>query len=334
MRALVPDRESAALDALLTAGIEATTFPMSQDMPRILADGRTIRAIEATLTKWRPSAVLGCGAKTMLVSALAAKSASVERRVGLFTEMPADLTVAADASLSWRWRRLMRPGFKALDASVFHNHDHLERLAAARVLPKGLAVSIVSGAGVDLDHNQLQPLPPADGGINFVMIARKSAVKGVIDFCRAAKRVLRQAPATRFVVAGPEGDIDLAALAEFAEAVQFTGDQLDVRPLIGAAHVVVVPSWDEGMPRILLEALAAGRPVIASDIPGCREAIDERVNGVLVPPRDAKALAAAMMSFVERPDLNAAMGRASRSKAERRFDVRSVNTELLRVLGL
>jgi len=170
--------------------------------------------------------------------------------------------------------------------------------------------------------------------LNFAMIARKDASKGVVEFCKAARLVREKAPDTRFVLAGPDGGLPASLLARYHDCVQILVDQADVRPLIGAAHVVVVPSWGEGMPRVLLEALAAGRPVITTDTPGCRDAVDERVNGVLVPARDASALAEAMLSFLKRPDLIPAMARASRAKAERRFDVRAVNAKLLEVLGL
>jgi glycosyltransferase involved in cell wall biosynthesis len=209
-------------------------------------------------------------------------------------------------------------------------------LTALGVLSPDAATAVVTGAGVDLVHHAVQPMPVAvpAAALNFLMLARKDAAKGVLEYCQAARRVRKAAPDARFVLAGPDGDIAPDALASFSDAVQFAGDQADVRPLFGAAHVIVVPSWGEAMPRVLLEALATGRPVIASNVAGLREGIDERVNGVLVTPRDVGALAAAMLSFVAAPDLNAAMARASRSKAERRFDVRVVNAELLRVLGV
>lgn len=336
--ALVPEQSRGAIDQLNERGFAAATFPMPSGDPQLFADGRTITAIAAALSEWRAHVVLASGAKAMLLGAEAAKKAGVSRRVGLVTTMPATLAAGGDTPPPWAWRRLLRPGLRALDAVVCHNDSQRAHLQAMRLLPASASIIVVPGAGVDLVANAAQPLPAlvANGAtaLNFVMIARKDLAKGVIEFGEAARRVREKAPDTRFSLAGPDGDIAEQMLAGFADSVQILSDQADVRPLIGAAHVVVVPSWSEGMPRVLLEALAAGRPVIASDIPGCREAIDVRVNGVLVPPRDPAALADAMLSFLKRPDLIPAMSRASRTKAERRFDVRVVNAKLLEVLGL
>ena len=335
---LVPEHAGAAIPELNARGFSAAVFPMPSPEPQMLADGRTIKLLAETLAEWRAHVILGYGAKPMLLGALAAKKAGVSRRVGLVTALPAGLDADAAAIPSWSWRRLMKAAFKALDAIVCHNDAQRSRLQALGVLPAAIATAVVPGAGVDLVANAVQPLPPmvVDGvpALNFLSLGRKDAGKGVVEFCKAARQVREKAPDTRFILAGPDGGLPASLLSRYQDCVQILGDQADVRPLIAAAHVVVVPSWGEGMPRVLLEALAAGRPVIASDIAGCREAVDERVNGVLVPPRDATALAAAMMSFLKRPDLIPAMARASRAKAERRFDVRAVNARLLEVMGL
>ena len=336
--ALVPEHAGDAIGLLNERGMAAATYPMPAGEPQVLADRTTVKSLSLTLAEWRTHVVLSHGPKPMLLGAMAAQKAGVARRVALVTALPDAMQVDAAARPTWGWSRLLRGGFKALDAVILHNEAHRLRLASLGLLRGDLPAHVVTGAGVDLAHHEAQPLAtiPADtpAALNFVMIARRDAAKGTIEFCAAAKRVRARAPDTRFVLAGAPGDVDAARFAAYGDSVEVLDDQDDVRPLLAAAHVVVVPSWGESMPRVLLEALATGRPVIASDIPGCREAIDERVNGVLVPPRNATALADAMLSFVARPDLNGAMARASRSKAERRFDVRTVNATILRVLGV
>jgi glycosyltransferase involved in cell wall biosynthesis len=336
--ALVPEASAATLPSLSQRGLAAATYPMPRNVPHMLADGKAVTALTAALVEWRPHVVLCFGAKPMLLGAMAAKKAGVVRRVGLMTTLADGMNSEAAAIPAWGWRRLLRGGLEALDGIVFHNAAHRARLHALGLLRPELAIAVVPGAGVDLMHHALQPLPAlteaGTAALNFLMIARKDAAKGISEFCQAAKAVRERAPDTRFILAGPDGDLAAAKIAAFGDIVQVLGDQDDIRPLLAAAHVVVVPSWGEGLPRILLEALATGRPVITSDIAGCREAVDERVNGILVPPRDAAALADAMLSFLKRPDLIPAMARASRSKAERRFDVRGVNGVLMGVLGL
>ena len=168
----------------------------------------------------------------------------------------------------------------------------------------------------------------------FLLLGRTDAVKGVIEFREAARALAERSPHSRFLIAGPPGDAASALVPTAGSTLELLGDTADVRPLLAQAHVVVVPSYAEGMSRVALEALASGRPLIVSDIAGARETVDERVNGVIVPPRDVKALTAAMESFLKRPDLIPSMSRASRLKAERRFDVKTVNAQILKVLDL
>ncbi len=116
--------------------------------------------------------------------------------------------------------------------------------------------------------------------------------------------------------------------------MDYLGSVPDVRPLLAAAHVLVLPSYGEGTPRSVLEAMAMGRPVIATDVPGCRQTVVPGENGLLVPARDAASLARAMTSLVDAPGRLAEMGAASRRLAEERFDVNAVNRTILDALGL
>jgi glycosyltransferase involved in cell wall biosynthesis len=107
-----------------------------------------------------------------------------------------------------------------------------------------------------------------------------------------------------------------------------------VRPFLAQCHVYVLPSYREGTPRTVLEAMATGRAVITTDAPGCRQTVAEDDTGFLVPVRDADALAAAMLRVVQTPDLIARFGAAARARAEARYDVRRVNADMLREMGL
>jgi len=116
--------------------------------------------------------------------------------------------------------------------------------------------------------------------------------------------------------------------------VDYLGHVADVRPAIASCSVYVLPSYREGTPRSVLEAMAMGRAIITTDAPGCRETVREGENGLLVPPRDADSLFDAMMRFVDEPDLARTMGAASRRLAEAKYDVRQVNADLLRYARL
>jgi glycosyltransferase involved in cell wall biosynthesis len=123
-------------------------------------------------------------------------------------------------------------------------------------------------------------------------------------------------------------------LPSFGDAVEYAGAPADPEALLASCHLFVYPSHAEGMPQPVLEAMAAGRPVITTDVAGCRDTVDERVNGCLVQAGDAKALAAAMESFLKRPDLIPPIARASRAKAERFCAQDTVNRSMLAALGL
>ena len=329
-------RQAARLKFATSFAVEIATYPMRSGRPSLLGERAAMQSLVSQFAEFRPHLVLGYGAKAMLVAARAGAKANIGRRVSLVSSLgPA---FEDDSAPHWSWRRLFTQGLAASHAAIFHNGEDQRRLAKLGVLPKDLELHTVSGAGVDLERFPVQPLPPLSGtggqGLVFLLIGRTDAVKGVVEFRDAARALAERSPHSRFVIAGPPGDAAALLLPTAGSTLELIGDTADVRQLIAQAHVVVVPSHAEGMSRVALEALASGRPLITSDIPGARETVDERVNGVLVPPRDVKALTTAMESFLKRPDLIASMARASRLKAERRFDVKTVNAKIMKVLDL
>ena len=334
---LAPDLDDSAVVELAALGAEAASYPLRLGSVQPLGERRSIDALAGALGDWRADVVVGFGLKPMLVAALAARKAGAGRIVALVSSLDElGLGPHARPGLSLRW--MLKAGLRAAHAIVFHNADDAARLDECGVMPEGVPVHVVPGRGVDLVEFAERPPPLQVPGLVFTMIARLEAGKGVIEFCEAARRVRASAGATRFILAGPEGSgrdrIAAATLASYAGCVEWVGEVDDVRPLLAESHVFVLPSWAEGMPAVVQEALAVGRPVITCDVAGCRDTVDERVNGVLVEKQDARALASAMESFLKRPELMASMSRASRRKAERRFDIDRVNAAWLGILGL
>jgi glycosyltransferase involved in cell wall biosynthesis len=172
------------------------------------------------------------------------------------------------------------------------------------------------------------------------MIARLIRDKGVREYIEAAGEVRRVHPEARFQLLGPLDPNPTAISAEELEAwrragvVEYLGETSDVRPYLACAHVLVLPSYGEGTPGAVLEAMAMGRAVITTDVPGCRETVEHGRNGLLVPARDVRALADAMIRLIEEPQLLAPMGIQGRAIAEERFDVHSVNRVILGAMGL
>ena len=198
----------------------------------------------------------------------------------------------------------------------------------------------VPGSGVDINHFRQQPLPK--GATVFLMVARMMRDKGVYEFVRAAEIVREKYPDAIFRLLGkletdnPTGVPEEQCLAWAKSGlIEYLPETRDVRPHLAEASIFVLPSYyREGLPRTLLEALAVGRPLLTTDMPGCREPVDVGLNGWLVPPRDSDALAERMIAMIENPDMVAEMAKNSRARAVERYDVEKVNQTLLECMLL
>lgn len=218
---------------------------------------------------------------------------------------------------------------------IFQNPDDRASLAKLAHLPDS-KVEMIRGSGVDLAQFRPMPLPP---GVPVVLLAaRLLADKGVREFVQAARLLRQQGVAARFCLVGTLDPANPASLGN-AELTQWTnegvvelwGQRSDMPDVLSAAHLVVLPSYREGLPKVLLEAAACARAVVTTDVPGCRDAIDPGVTGVLVPVRNASALAEAIKHLINNPTRCQAMGNAGRALTERAFDVRQVVAAHLRI---
>ena len=181
-------------------------------------------------------------------------------------------------------------------------------------------------------------MPAGGEPVLFLAAARLDRIKGVQDYLEAARIARERGLDARFHLAGPDGTGDGAlkpeTLSRYGAAVQYEGDVADLPARIRDCHVFVCPSHLEGMSPAVLAGMAAGRPLIVTDIPGARETVDEMVNGTIVPPGDPVALAAAFERMVRNRALLTPMGLASRAKAERGFSSAAVHETLLAALHL
>ena len=218
-------------------------------------------------------------------------------------------------------RTLYRNAIRGAEAVFVFNRDDREEMLRQRILSPRQHVVQVPGSGVDVDHFRSVPLPA--GEPTFLMIGRYMRDKGIADFIAAAKIVRQRHPKVRFQLLGRVEDESPTSLSR-AEVEQLAGDSVelidetrDVRPHLAASTVFVLPSYyREGLPRTILEAMATGRPIVTTDMPGCREPIVEGVNGLLVPAQDPEALAAALSRFIDEPDLARRLGKEARRIAE------------------
>ena len=297
---------------------------------RLLVEWQTIKSLVTHFNDWQPNIVLGFGLRTLVLAAIAARRANVRRVVSLVNGLPSDGVESVS-------RRRFAHAVRASDAIVFHNKDDARYLARLGLVPPNLPALVVPGSGIDLKGFPNAPLPPRDDGLVFLMLSRLERRRGVLEYKAAAEALKARWPGAVFRIAGATSGAPDAVPPEVLTeggALEYLGHLDDVRPALAACHVFVYPSYAEGMPRAVLEALATGRPVITTRTPGCADTVDETVSGCLVPPADAAALARAMESYLAHPDLLPTGARAARLKAERRFDVAAVNAALVRTLGL
>ena len=196
---------------------------------------------------------------------------------------------------------------------------------------------VVNGSGIDVDSFTVAHFPET---IQFLLIARLLGDKGAREYVQAAMTVRKQYPDAVFGLVGwidenPDA-IDGDELQNWVDSgvVKFYGRLADVKTAIADSSVYVLPSYREGTPRTVLEAMAMSRAVITTDAPGCRETVVHGENGFLVPVKSTSELAAAMNHFIENPELVVAMGKESRLLAEEKYDVRKVNDHMLSEMGV
>jgi glycosyltransferase involved in cell wall biosynthesis len=226
--------------------------------------------------------------------------------------------------------RLYRLAFGRAHVVVFQNEDDRGEFLAARLVEPARTLR-VPGSGVDLDRFTPVPLPPGTAPV-FLFIGRVLGDKGVREYVDAARRIRRHSPQAVFRILGSvSADNPTAIPAEEVRSwvdeslVELLGTTDDVRPAIAAAHGIVLPSYREGVPRVLLEAAAMARPCIATDVPGCRDAVVDGTTGLLCAARDGAALANAMQRFIDAGPTNwAHWGQAGRAHVQADFDERKV----------
>jgi glycosyltransferase involved in cell wall biosynthesis len=235
-------------------------------------------------------------------------------------------------------RTMYRLGLRQAHVVFFQNGDDEASFVALGLVGRRHRLVRIAGSGIDLEAFTPTPLPPPP--LTFLMVARLLRDKGLHEYVEAARQVRRRHPGVRVQLLGPldpnpEGISSSEVEAIRAEgAVDYLGETSDVRPYLAAASVCVLPSYREGTPRSLLEAMAMGRPIITTDAPGCRETIEPGRNGLMIPARDAGALADAMLAMIDAPERLTAMGLEGRRIAESRFDVHDVDRVIMDALGL
>ncbi|WP_132469295.1 glycosyltransferase family 4 protein [Novosphingobium sp. ST904] len=340
--AVAPDRNPAVEADLSAWGVGLRIVPMARTGTNPVKDASLLSAYLRLMTAEKPDLVLAYTQKPIIYGGIAARMLCVPRFFALMSGLGYVFSEGSGAGKALRWAvaRLYREAVRrSRGVFVFNADDRKDMIHLGIVTPRQNVVQ-VPGSGIDLERFHLEPLPR--NRLRFLLVGRLMRDKGIYEFAEAARQIKLDHPDVEFCVLGhyerdnPTG-IDEVECARLARQfpVQFIPGTSDVRPYLAGCSVFVLPSYyREGLPRTILEAMATGRPIITTDMPGCREPVIEGENGFLVKPRDAGALRAAMQRFVDAPQLVAGMAARSRDLVEKIYDVRKVNHQLLDEMDL
>ena len=320
-------------------GFKHLPIPYRRGSRQPLRELLAVVALARLYRRERPDIVHHVCMKPILYGSWAARLAGLRAVVNTFAGLGSVFTATGRRS------QLMRAGLTAGLRSalalpnaraLFENPTDRDRLVSAKVVRREDTV-MISGTGVDI--TKFMTMPEQDGMPIVVLACRMLWAKGVGDFVRAARLLKEQSVPARFVLVGISDPDNPSSISESQllawqqeRVVEWWGYREDMPNVLSTAHVVVLPTfYGEGLPKILLEACACGRPVVATAIPGCTEIVRDGENGFLIPPKDPGALAKAIRVLLEDPVLRRRMGKRGREIVVREFSAELVARQTLAV---
>ncbi len=303
-----------------------------------LSDIKTLFSLKKILKEIQPDKIFAYQAKTVIYGSLAAASLGIKEIYSLIagcgsifisTKFIAKILRGV---LKFEYKTALKYNKKVF----FQNIDDVLLFSSLGIVPQDKTV-IINGSGVDIERFSVKPLPE-----NFTVlnISRLIKDKGIVEYLEAARLVKKKYPEVRFLLVGPFDTNPSALTEEELESyikdgtIEYFGEQENIIPYIEQACVFVLPSYREGTPKTVLEAMSCGRAIITTDAPGCKETVANGLNGLLVPVKDISALAEAMIHLAENPEKLISMGAASRKIAEDKFDVHKVNNSIMKTMGI
>jgi len=324
--------------AIEAAGLRHVHISMVRQGRNPFDDVKTLKGLVDLFRKERPDLVHNVAIKPILYGSMAAKIARVP---AIVNAMPGMGYVFLNKQLLSRvLRKGVLAGFRVAfygrnSKLILQNPDDIETWISHGVVKRHQVV-LIRGAGVDV--SKFRPTPEPSGPPLVVLPSRLLFDKGISEYVEAARIVKARGIACRFALVG-EGDPgnpasvpdEVAKKWEREGVMELFGWREDMPQVIAESAVVCLPSYGEGLPKALLEAAASGRPIVTTNVPGCREVVQEGRNGFLVPARDAKALGEALGKLLGDAALRKKMGQESRTMAETDFSVDRIASQTLDV---
>ena len=327
-------------------GATPITYTLNRGGLNPLADMIATYQLSKKIKTINPDLVFSYFTKPVIFGTLAAKLAKAPRVVGMleglgytFTEQPEGLGKKTQLIKKIQVF-LYKIALPQLDKLIFLNPDDPKDLLEKYAINVN-KVEVLGGIGLNLQDYPYQPLSNIHLPLKFLFIGRLLKEKGIHEFVQAAQLVKKIYPDTEFTVLGAIDHHNLGALQQTelnalisSNIIQYPGHVSNIKDWIADSHVFVLPSYREGVPRSTQEAMAIGRAVITTDVPGCRETVVDGLNGFLVPKWNPEALAKKMIYFIEHPEQARLMGAESYKIAVEKFDAEKVNQRLVNILGL
>lgn len=324
----VATMDGPSVPRIVAHGLTHHIIPMTRSGKHPLQEVRSIYAIWRLFRRLRPALVHAVTIKPVLYGGIAARLAGVPAYIAavsglgfVFSRPDRRMDILRWAATGLYKLALGHPNSRV----IFQNHNDRDVLHQAHVVRLDQTV-LIRGSGVDLSEFPAHPEP--QGKPVAIMVARLLVDKGVREFVQAAKLSAGHPSGLRWVLVGSPDpgnpasiDDEEYALWRSDAAVECLGERNDIAELLAQSHIVVLPSYREGLPKSLVEAAACGRAVVTTDVPGCRDAIEPGVSGLLVPPKNVPALAHAVLRLADNPAMRVQMGEAGRRLAEQAFDV-------------
>lgn len=327
-------------------GATPITYTLNRGGLNPLADIIATYQLSKKIKAINPDLVFSYFSKPVIFGTLAAKLAKAPRVVGMleglgytFTEQPEGLGKKTQLIKKIQVF-LYKIALPQLDQLIFLNPDDPKDLLEKYAI-NVKKVEVLGGIGLNLQDYPYQPLSNIHLPLKFLFIGRLLKEKGIHEFVQAAKLVKKIYPDTEFTVLGAIDHHNLGALQQSdldtlisSNIIQYPGHVTNIKDWIADSHVFVLPSYREGVPRSTQEAMAIGRAIITTDVPGCRETVINTKNGFIVPKWNPEALAEKMIYFIEHPEQTQVMGVESYKIAVEKFDAEKVNQRLVNILGL
>lgn len=319
-------------------GVKVFEINLNRNNFDLISDMRYVYQIAYLISKLKPDVFFPYTIKPVVYGLICAYLLRIKIRIPLITGLGYIFEDENEPSLLKHLTRyLYKKVMMFATKIIFQNQDDLRFFQSQLIVKPTTPFVVVHGSGINLAKYCLQAIPKK---ISFLMIARLLRSKGIYEYVAAAQKIKEKYPDVIFKLIGwidfGVDSISPNELSAWIESgvINFIGKVDDVRGAISESSVYVLPSYREGTPRTVLEAMAIGRPIITTDSPGCRETVINQFNGCLVSIKSIEELVVAMKFFINNPEMINIFGARSRQLAESKYDVHKVNDEMLSAMGL